>query len=61
MWNHQVLDASGSTFNKIGRDQYNLHNCCVNFVDHHYHNHFDFRETLVSNTLMFIGPCSSNC
>jgi hypothetical protein len=53
--NVKVLNVSRSTFNEIGRDQYNQHSCYNTFVVHHPHNHFYLRGTLVCDTIMFIG------
>jgi len=42
----KILDVSRSTFNEIGRDQYNQHNFYGDFVVHHHHHYFHSRGTL---------------
>jgi len=56
----KVWDASRSTFNEIGRDQYNQHSCYNTFIVHH-HNYFYSRETLDQESihqllLMVVNP-----
>jgi len=53
---NKTLDARRSTFNDIGRDQYNQHSCYNTFVVHHHHNYIYPRGTQVCDTVMFIGP-----